>query len=274
MQKEKADPVKNPQDVGLDPGRGPDYRIEGYITDCYAPWTADFRSIWTEVKGKADKRQAFRVIVNATDSKGNIPELIGQFKKWKITNLQQVVVQDGRGNFIQIFPTPWRGNPEGAGKCLFSIEYIWTRTNPWAKPHPGFPACFGRNGSSRTGSTRGNSSAEARLTCCAAQRSGSWPMTPSHSISSKKNTGVAPSVEVWIQPDRERPASPQEEDIVVLAAALLDDISADMVLAFNFETAWLIRRGGDLILHESPSLWPERRLSLIKEPYRRESHHL
>ncbi|MFJ4678244.1 SitI3 family protein [Kitasatospora sp. NPDC088783] len=90
----------------------------------------------------------------------------------------------------------------------------------------------------------------------------------------REKFGISPSIQVRIRPKKEEPSFPQEDDIAILAAALLDGISADMALSYNFETAWLIRRTDGLILHESPSLWPEHRLALIRSPYRRESHHL
>ncbi|MGW4817212.1 CdiA C-terminal domain-containing protein [Kitasatospora cineracea] len=88
----------------IGPTRKPDYRIEGEIVDCYSPDTDNVRSIWTEVKKKVDKKQAYRVIVNTSDSTVNLPKLIDQFKTWKITDLKQVFVQDAQGKLIPIYP--------------------------------------------------------------------------------------------------------------------------------------------------------------------------
>ncbi|MGW4809224.1 SitI3 family protein [Kitasatospora sp. NPDC004272] len=112
----------------------------------------------------------------------------------------------------------------------------------------------------------------ARMKCGALVVVSPYDATPFDLI--EENFGVSPTVQVFISPKREAPFFPQEDDIVALAAALLEETSNDMVLSYNFETAWLIRRSAELILHERPSLWPENRLALIKGPYRRESHQL
>ncbi|MFJ8444223.1 SitI3 family protein [Kitasatospora griseola] len=86
--------------------------------------------------------------------------------------------------------------------------------------------------------------------------------------------GVPAKIRIWIEPDRDEPMAEQDDDTVALVAGLLDDMPADLVLIHNYETAWLIRRGGELVLHEDPALWPDHRLALIEGPYRRESHQL
>ncbi|MFJ8441700.1 SitI3 family protein [Kitasatospora griseola] len=86
--------------------------------------------------------------------------------------------------------------------------------------------------------------------------------------------GVPAKVRIWIEPDGDRPMAEQDDDIAALLAGLLEDTPADLVAVHNYETVWLIRRGGELVLHEDPALWPDHRLALIKGPYRRESHQL
>ncbi|MEV7124212.1 SitI3 family protein [Kitasatospora griseola] len=86
--------------------------------------------------------------------------------------------------------------------------------------------------------------------------------------------GIPAKARIWIEPDGDRPMAEQDDDIAALLAALLDDTPVDLVAVHNYETAWLIRRGGELVLHEDPALWPEHRLALIEGPYRRESHRL
>ncbi|WP_354645384.1 SitI3 family protein [Kitasatospora camelliae] len=86
--------------------------------------------------------------------------------------------------------------------------------------------------------------------------------------------GVPVRVRIWIEPGRDELSAAQDDDVVALVAGLLEEVSADAALTHTYETAWLIRRGGELILPERPTLWPEHRLALIKGPCRRESHQL
>ncbi|WP_123821462.1 SitI3 family protein [Kitasatospora cineracea] len=83
--------------------------------------------------------------------------------------------------------------------------------------------------------------------------------------------GIPSKILIWLEPDKDEEFADQDEDVVVLVAGILEETSADVVLIHNYETVWLIRRGGELILHERPTLWPDRRLALIKGEYRRES---
>ncbi|MGW4817213.1 SitI3 family protein [Kitasatospora cineracea] len=86
--------------------------------------------------------------------------------------------------------------------------------------------------------------------------------------------GVSSTVHIWFQPDKEIPMNPQLDEIAVLMVALLEEISGDAAITLHSEIGWLIRRNGEIILHEDSELWPEHRLALINTPYRRESHHL
>ena len=54
-----------------------------------------------------------------------------------------------------------------------------------------------------------------------------------------------------------------------LIAGLLDRIPGDALLHRDLESAWLVRKDGDLILDESDEAWPQQRLAALGPPYRR-----
>ncbi|PSL57145.1 hypothetical protein B0I31_102123 [Saccharothrix carnea] len=63
----------------------------------------------------------------------------------------------------------------------------------------------------------------------------------------------------------------QQDDVVRLVLGLLAKIPGDAVLHHDFETIWLVRRGGELVLNERDDLWPPHRRGLLTQPYRRET---
>jgi hypothetical protein len=67
--------------------------------------------------------------------------------------------------------------------------------------------------------------------------------------------------------------SAQQDDMIRLVSGLLDSLSGDAVLHFQYETIWLLRRAGDLSLNERDDLWPVQRLGLVTLPYRRATYH-
>ncbi|WP_196302247.1 hypothetical protein [Yersinia pseudotuberculosis] len=82
--------------------KNPDYKINGEIFDNYAPKSSSVRNIWTEVKGKIDKRQTNNVVINMSDTKVSAPELQRQLTKWPIMGLDKVIVIDKSGNAIRV----------------------------------------------------------------------------------------------------------------------------------------------------------------------------
>ncbi|MEV7124343.1 SitI3 family protein [Kitasatospora griseola] len=86
--------------------------------------------------------------------------------------------------------------------------------------------------------------------------------------------GVPENVRIWVEPSRGELAIRQEDDLVALIAGLLDETVVDIAVTYDYEVGMLIRKGGELTLHEDPLLWTEHRLALIRGTYRRESHWL
>jgi hypothetical protein len=96
-------------DVG-DPGKDPDYLLEGRVFDCYSPIKPDknVRGIWTEAKIKVDDGQTQRVVVNLEDWRGEMPALRRQFAGWPIRGLKEVKVITRDGDVVQIDLPPYQ----------------------------------------------------------------------------------------------------------------------------------------------------------------------
>lgn len=72
-----------------DPGKDPDYLIEGYVFDCYAPSeTRPVRGVWSGVKDKVEDGQTERVVLNLRDWRGDLNALRRQFEDWPIEELR------------------------------------------------------------------------------------------------------------------------------------------------------------------------------------------
>lgn len=94
--------VKNGFNVEQNPtvlgAKKPDYRINGEIFDNYAPATGNGRNIWSYVQDKVEAGQAPNVVINLADSPANVGDLMQQFGKHQIPNLQRVIFIDQNGD--------------------------------------------------------------------------------------------------------------------------------------------------------------------------------
>jgi len=84
--------------------------------------------------------------------------------------------------------------------------------------------------------------------------------------------GFAPTVSVGFRMGKEEETSDQQDDMISLVAPLLERVDGDAVLHFQFEQVWLLRKAGELSLSENDDLWRPRRLALVTQPYRRQTH--
>ena len=84
--------------------------------------------------------------------------------------------------------------------------------------------------------------------------------------------GFTPTVSVTFRLGKTHDMPGQQDDMARLVSGLLTRVSGDAVLHRDFEDIWLLRRGGDLSLNESPDLWPAQRLAAVSQPYRRATH--
>lgn len=77
---------------GGNPGKNPDFLIEGHVFDCYSPTsTRSTRGVWTEVSNKVEEGQTERVVLNLHDWGGNFASLQRQFNDWPIAGLKELV---------------------------------------------------------------------------------------------------------------------------------------------------------------------------------------
>jgi hypothetical protein len=81
--------------------------------------------------------------------------------------------------------------------------------------------------------------------------------------------GFSPTIRVAFRFDKFADFDLQGNDMVELVAGLLGQIPGDLVLHFQFETIWLLRRGDELTISDRDDLWPPSRLALLKGAYDR-----
>ncbi|WP_380284510.1 SitI3 family protein [Kitasatospora purpeofusca] len=85
--------------------------------------------------------------------------------------------------------------------------------------------------------------------------------------------GITATVTVAFRLAKNDDMTGQDDDIIRLVARLLARIDGDAVLKYHGETIWLLRRNGDLSLHERADLWPDRRLAAFADlPHHRRTH--
>ncbi len=96
-------------DVG-DPGKDPDYLLEGRVFDCYSPVKPHkaVRGIWTQHKIKVDDGQTQRVAVNLEDWRGDMAALRKQFADWPVQGLKEVKGITHDGDVVQIDLPPYQ----------------------------------------------------------------------------------------------------------------------------------------------------------------------
>jgi hypothetical protein len=82
--------------------------------------------------------------------------------------------------------------------------------------------------------------------------------------------GFWPTVSVYFRYSKFDDFVRQGDDMVRVAAHVLERVPGDLILQMpESDLVWLLRRGGDLALHEWDDLWTSDRLSMINQPYRR-----
>ncbi|MGW3964356.1 SitI3 family protein [Amycolatopsis sp. NPDC005003] len=82
--------------------------------------------------------------------------------------------------------------------------------------------------------------------------------------------GITPTVAIGFSIYKHERIPEQQDDLVRLAAGVLNRVAGDAVLS-GMDTIWLMRRDGELILNERDDIWPEHRLATLRRPYRRKA---
>jgi hypothetical protein len=99
---EVADARRHTGDTGR-PEKEPDYLIEGYVFDCYAPTApVPARAVWRAVSKKVSAEQTQRVILNLRDWRGDLAALQKQFDDWPVSGLKELAAVTRSGAIIQI----------------------------------------------------------------------------------------------------------------------------------------------------------------------------
>ncbi|GDY34086.1 SitI3 family protein [Gandjariella thermophila] len=84
--------------------------------------------------------------------------------------------------------------------------------------------------------------------------------------------GFTPTVSVAFRRNNQEKTSQQEDDMVRIVDRLLVRVPGDLVLHWDFEEIWLLRRGGELTVSEDDDIWPPERLAVLTQPYHRATH--
>ncbi|GAA4588440.1 hypothetical protein GCM10023107_09420 [Actinoplanes octamycinicus] len=101
---EVAQARQNHDDHG-DPGKEPDYLIEGRVFDCYSPNPAtSTRNAWSYVEDKVQREQTQRVIIDLKEWRGDLSSIAPQFHNWDIPGLKEVKIVTPDEEIIQILP--------------------------------------------------------------------------------------------------------------------------------------------------------------------------
>lgn len=106
-----------------------------------------------------------------------------------------------------------------------------------------------------------------RLWCRAGVREPSklpWPRPVEESF------GVTASCWLFLRLIRgETPVRSQQDEMVWLAGGLLARLPGDAVLHWDSELAWLVRKGGRLVVSERDDIWTPERLAMLPVPFER-----
>ncbi|MFE9581443.1 hypothetical protein ACFYO1_34060 [Nocardia sp. NPDC006044] len=93
-------------------GTRPDYLLDGLIFDNYAPRTTNPRNILDgEIRGKIEREQTTRVVLNLADSEVTMESLRKQLEDWPVDGLEEIIVirrdDNDREKFNIIYFYPW-----------------------------------------------------------------------------------------------------------------------------------------------------------------------
>jgi Contact-dependent growth inhibition CdiA C-terminal domain len=102
-QQPKVSPEKM-KELGLKPGKNPDYMVEGKVFDGYAPTSPNINGVRSGVVDKINKGQADRVVVNLADTNVSSGSLRQSLKDNPPPGLKEVITIDQNGVIHRTFP--------------------------------------------------------------------------------------------------------------------------------------------------------------------------
>ncbi|WP_037370691.1 SitI3 family protein [Amycolatopsis orientalis] len=82
---------------------------------------------------------------------------------------------------------------------------------------------------------------------------------------------ITPTVQLLFELNKNDQIAEQQNDLILLTAALLQRIRGDAVFS-NLDVVWLVRKNGTLDIHEDNDFWTPERIALLPRPYTRHSH--
>jgi hypothetical protein len=85
----------------------------------------------------------------------------------------------------------------------------------------------------------------------------------------EQELGVKPAVHVLFRFDKDLDATEQRTDMVRLVSAVLKETQGDVVLTFEGEIVWLLRKGGQLVISDRDGFWTPEATALLPQPHER-----
>ncbi|WP_405733094.1 SitI3 family protein [Streptomyces sp. NBC_00028] len=108
-------------------------------------------------------------------------------------------------------------------------------------------------------------------------RQGSWirvtqvrPPQPWHPVVADLH--FTPTVSAAFRMAKGVEVGDQQDDMLRLVLALLEQVDGDAVLHYQYESIWLLRKNGELSLSENDDLWRPHRVPFVTQPYKRVTH--
>ncbi|MBV9025119.1 MAG: hypothetical protein JO362_15315 [Streptomycetaceae bacterium] len=80
--------------------------------------------------------------------------------------------------------------------------------------------------------------------------------------------GIRPAVSVFFRYKKEGYET-QDDDLTKMVASLLKRFAEDAVLHFEYDSIWLLRRNGELLVNDTTEEWTPSRLALLPESFGR-----
>lgn len=79
--------------------------------------------------------------------------------------------------------------------------------------------------------------------------------------------GISPGASVFFRYEKDGYET-QDDDLIRVVASLLRRFAEDVVLHFQYDSIWLLRRDGELLVSDATEEWTPSRLALLPEPFR------
>lgn len=92
---------------------------------------------------------------------------------------------------------------------------------------------------------------------------------PTPGATAVSDLGVHPTAVVWWRLFSDHEPGPQMDHVVGVVGSLLARTAGDAVLTMNYDVVLLLRRDGELTVHDDDAYWPAECQALLPEPVQR-----